>query len=343
MPPFTLTDELLRQILGVTESAALAAAPLLGCGDRNAVDGAAVAGMRAAFARVPIDGIIVVGEGEKDEAPLLYTGERVGSGTGLRIDIAVDPVDGTRLAASMRPGAIAVMSVAPRGSLFDPGPVFYLDKFVTSAIGNGLRIDAPTVDTLHELARRLGRPVSSLRVAIQDRPRNQASADAVRSVGAEVVSFRDGDVVPALQAAHPQGAIDLLIGIGGAPEGVLTAVAVRALDGWMQARRAPQTSAERERAEAAGLPNDQILGLDDLAAADGYFFLTAVTEVAGLDELGMEALPGVRRVATGLETASILVSPGGGIRRFAHLHTRAETGDTTETDAALPGRARTRE
>ena len=343
MPPFLVTDDLLRQILGVTEAAARAAAPLVGGGDRNAVDGAAVAGMREVFSHVPIDGVIVVGEGEKDDAPLLYTGERVGTGAGPRIDIAVDPVDGTRLAAENRPGAIAVMSVAPRGSLFDPGPVFYLDKFVTSAAGAGLRLDAPTVETLHELARRLDRPVASLRVAIQDRPRNQGYADAVRSVGAEVVSFRDGDVLPALQAAHPRGEIDLLLGIGGAPEGVLTAVAVRALDGRMQARRAPQTPTERARTQAAGLSIDQVLDRDDLAAADGFFFLTAVTAVEGLDALGVEALPGVRRVATGSATASIVISPGGGIRRFAHLHNGAETGGANDTAVAEPGRTTTRE
>ncbi|GAA3873190.1 class II fructose-bisphosphatase [Leifsonia kafniensis] len=315
MPSFTLNDDLLLQILGVTEAAALAAAPLVGQADRNAVDGAAVAGMRVAFSRVPIDGTIVVGEGEKDEAPLLFTGERVGTGAGPRVDIAVDPVDGTRLAASNRPGAIAVMSVAPRGSLFDPGPVFYLDKFITSAAGEGLRIDAPTSDTLHELANRLGRPVASLRVAVQDRPRNQAYADAVCSVGAAVVSFRDGDVIPALQAAHPRGPIDLLLGTGGAPEGVLTAVAVRALGGWMQARLAPQTPAERERTHAAGISIDRVLDLADLAAADGYFFLTAVTDVTGLADLGVDDLPRAAHGASGSRTASLVVSPGGGIRR----------------------------
>ncbi|MGO4105831.1 fructose-bisphosphatase class II family protein [Leifsonia sp. YAF41] len=338
MLPLTLTDDLLQQILGVTGAAALAATPLVGAGDRNAVDGAAVAGMRQAFSRVPIDGVIVVGEGEKDEAPLLHTGERVGTGAGPRVDVAVDPVDGTRLAAENRPGAIAVMSVAPRGSLFDPGPVFYLDKFVTSGAAAGLRLDAPTVDTLHELAARLDRSVTSLRVAIQDRPRNQAYVDAVRSVGASVVSFRDGDVIPALHAAHPRGSIDLLLGIGGAPEGVLTAVAVRALGGIMQARRSPQTPAERGRTHAAGLSTVEVLELADLAAADGYFFLTAVTDVEGLRELGVDDLPGVRRLATGSETVSLLVSPGGGIRRQADVHKRA-----ADADPAGPGRPATRE
>lgn len=315
MPHFTLTDDLLQQILGVTEAAALAAVPLVGSGDRNAVDGAAVEAMRRAFSRVPIDGVIVVGEGEKDHAPLLFTGESVGTGSGPRIDVAVDPVDGTRLAAENLPGSIAVMSLAPRGSLFDPGPVFYLDKLVTSGAGVGLRLDAPTVDTLAELARRLDRPIDSLRVAIQDRPRNQAYADAVRSVGAQVISFRDGDVVPALHAAHEGGSIDLLLGIGGAPEGVLTAVAVRALNGWMQARRAPQTLAELEQAHAAGIPIAHVLTLDDLAGADGYFFLTAVTAVTGLGDLGIDDLPGAGSDPAGSGTFSLLLSPGGGIRR----------------------------
>lgn len=307
-----MTNELLLQVLAVTEDAAIAATPFVGGGDKNAVDGAAVAAMRLAFESVPISGVIVVGEGEKDEAPMLFTGELVGTGDGPLVDIAVDPVDGTALAASEQTGAIAVMSLAPRGTLFDPGPVFYLEKLISSGDTHSLTLDMPLTETLQMMSAQLGRPIGSLRVAIQERARNKPFADAVRSVGAQVVTFRDGDVVTALRAAQPDGGIDLQVGIGGAPEGVLTAVAVRALGGQMEGRLAPQSDEETRLALERGFDLSRVLRLDDLVSADGYFFLTAVTETTGITP-GID-LREVRLHGERAHTESVVISPGGGIR-----------------------------
>ncbi|WP_166984232.1 fructose-bisphosphatase class II family protein [Paramicrobacterium fandaimingii] len=271
-----LQDHLVR----ITERAAVAARDLVGSGDKLAVDGAAVRAMRQAFASAPVAARIVVGEGEKDEAPMLYGGEMLGTG-GPEIDVAVDPVDGTRLAAEALPGSVAVMAVAPRGALFDPANVFYMEKLISLAAGATLSLERSLTENLSILASDLGRPVSQLRVAVQTRQRNQRYIDEVRAAGAIVVPFADGDVVESLRAARGEG-VDLLIGIGGAPEGVLTAVAVAASGGHMQARLSPQTAGERDRADAAGQPYGAILRLDDLVASPGVFVLTAVTDAAGL-------------------------------------------------------------
>lgn len=271
-----LQDHLVR----VTERAALAAHRFVGSGDKDAVDGAAVQAMREAFEVVPVDARVVVGEGEKDEAPMLYVGERLGAG-GPAVDIAVDPVDGTRLASEGADGAVAVMSVAPAGAFFDPGAVFYMEKLITVGAGASVSLERSLTENLAVLASALARPVSELRVAVQDRPRNRTYIDEVTAAGARVMPFADGDVVESLRAATGDG-IDLLIGIGGAPEGVLTAVAVAASGGHMQARLAPQTVGERERADAAGQSYGGILRLGDLVTSPGVFVLTAVTDGASL-------------------------------------------------------------
>ncbi|MFE5673068.1 fructose-bisphosphatase class II [Agromyces sp. NPDC056523] len=254
-----------------TRRAAVAALPFVGSGDRDAVDGAAVAAMRAALARVPVDGRVVVGEGEKDEAPMLHLGERFGSGHGPALDLSVDPVDGTSLAAAGLPGAMAIMAVAARGAFLDIGPAHYMGKLVSRV--PGLRLDAP----LGEIAAARGVAVSDVRVAVQDRPRNAAFARAAADAGAAVESFVHGDVERCLRAARPEGDLDLVVGIGGAPEGVLTAAAVRALGGWMQARLEPQSDREAERLATARIPTHRIVGLDELCAATAAVFLTAVT------------------------------------------------------------------
>ncbi|GGI48626.1 fructose-1,6-bisphosphatase II [Agromyces flavus] len=258
-----------------TRLAAVAALPFVGSGDWEAVDAAAVAAMRAALADAPADGRVVVGEGEKDEAPMLHLGERFGNGRGPAIDLAVDPVDGTSLAAAGLPGSMAIMAVAPRGAFLDIGPAHYMRKLVSRV--PGLRVGAPVGETVAAIAAARGVPVSEVRVAVQDRPRNAALARAAEDAGAAVEGFVHGDVERCLRAARADGGLDLVVGIGGAPEGILTAAAVRALGGWMQARLEPQSAREAERLAEAGIPVDRVVGLDELCAAPAAVFLTAVT------------------------------------------------------------------
>lgn len=314
-----LNDGLISDILRVTERAAIAAHHHVGSGDRKAVDDAAVKAMRLAFDQVEIDGLVIVGEGVKDRAPMLFAGERLGSGAGPKLDIAVDPIDGTRLAAKNLRDSVAVLSVANSGAFFDPGPVFYMEKLICAGISTELSLELPIVKNLELLAATLNRPLASLHVAIQSRPRNRRYRDAVESVGATVVEFQDGDVAPAIRAAHPSGEVDLLLGIGGAPEGVLTAAAVRNLGGFMQARLAPQKPEEIEAAIRGNYSTERILNLDDLVAGEGYLFLTAVTD--GLD------LQGVVATENGWVTDSWVVCPHEGIKRTtrAHGYTEIET------------------
>jgi fructose-1,6-bisphosphatase II len=266
---------LARALAEATRLAAVAAGPLVGGGDRDAVDGAAVAAMRAALAGVGADGRVVVGEGEKDDAPMLHLGERFGTGRGPAIDIAVDPVDGTSLAAAGLPGAMAIMAVAPRGAFLDIGPAHYMAKLVSRV--PGLELGAPIGETIARIAAARGIPVAMVRVAVQDRPRNTDLALAAEEAGASVERFVHGDVERCLRAARPEGDLDLVIGIGGAPEGVLTAAAVQALGGWMQARLAPQSAAEAERLVLAGVEVDRVAGLDELCGDAAAVLLTAVT------------------------------------------------------------------
>ncbi|MRX45467.1 fructose-bisphosphatase class II [Agromyces kandeliae] len=256
-------------------AAALAAVPFAGSGDREAVDGAAVAAMRAALAGLALDGRVVVGEGEKDEAPMLHLGERLGTGDGPAVDVAVDPVDGTSLAAAGSPGAMAILAVAPRGAFLEIGPAHYMAKLVSRV--PGLEIDAPVRESIARIAEVRGVPPGDVRVAVQDRARNAAVADAAEATGAHVERFVHGDVERCLRAARPDGDLDLVVGVGGAPEGVLTAAAVRALGGWMQARLAPQSAGESDRLAAAGIPLGRVSGLDELCGDRVAVFLTAVT------------------------------------------------------------------
>lgn len=282
-PP--LDDRPLDRVLAeATRLAAVAAVPLVGRGDRDAVDGAAVAAMRAALAGADADGRVVVGEGEKDDAPMLHLGERFGTGGGPAIDIAVDPVDGTSLAAAALPGAMAVMAVAPRGAFLEIGPAHYMSKLVSRV--PGLDLDAPMAETIDRIARARGVTAADVRVAVQDRPRNAALADAAADAGAAVERFAHGDVERCLRAARGDGDLDLVVGVGGAPEGVLTAAAVRALGGWMQARLAPQSEAEAARLAAVGVEVERVVGLAELCGPATAFFATAVTPC----DLG----PGVR-------------------------------------------------
>lgn len=299
---------LLEGFLDATRAAAAAVVDLVGGGDGMRIDGVAVDALRRALEPLVVDGMVVVGEGEKDQAPMLFVGERFGTGTGPSIDLAVDPVDGTKLAASGRPDSVAVIAVAPRGAMFDIGPAYYLEKLVTAASGKGLSLLDPVSVTLGRLSDRLGRPLAELRVAVQERPRNEPYAQAVVAAGARLVSFTDGDVALSLRAAAPDGDLDLLLGIGGAPEGILTAAAVRALGGWMTARFAPQSADERSRLLSVGTELDRELQLGELCRDDAWLLLSAVTSTALA--AGHE-LAGVRLDADGsIVVESVVVGPG---------------------------------
>ena len=285
-----------------TEAAAIAAGRLVGLGDKNAVDGAAVEAMRTALRDVVLAGIVVIGEGEKDEAPMLYHGEEVGTGEGPTLDIAVDPIDGTTLASRGGPGAISVIAAAPRGALFRTR-VPYMEKLVAGPAGHGVvDIEAPLEENLRRLAAARGREVSDLIVALLERPRNERLMKAVRAAGARVRVFGDGDVANAVYAVLEERArVDMLAGIGGSPEGVIAACAVRARGGEMQGRLWARDERDEEIARGEGLAIGRKLTLDDLCASqDAIFAATGVTDGEFLD--------GVRYRRGSAFTQSIVIS-----------------------------------
>jgi len=267
------SDELVDAVRASTAAAALAAGAWFGRGDKNAADAAAVAAMRAELFNAPFAGFVVIGEGEKDEAPMLANGEELGSGQGPACDIAVDPLDGTRLVQEGLPGSVCVIALAPRGALFDPTDVFYMDKLISSWPARGvMNLRATPTENVRNLADALGKPVSEITVAVLDKPRHVNLVAELRGMGARVVLAREGDVSAAISAATPDGAIDLAMGIGGTPEGVLTACAVRALNGFMEGRLAPQSDDQLTMALAAGHNLDRVLTLDDLVSSDQVLF-----------------------------------------------------------------------
>lgn len=269
------SDELVRMLTESTEAAALAAASWLGRGDKNAADQAAVAAMREALVDAPFDGVVVIGEGEKDAAPMLANGERLGAG-GVECDIAVDPLDGTRLVAEGLPGSIAVIGIAPRGSMFDPVDTFYMDKLVAIGSARGrLDLRRPVAENLAALAKIRGVDVASLTVAVLDKPRHAGLIADIRATGASVHLLREGDVSAAVAAASGDQGIDLLLGAGGTPEGVLAACAVRALGGFLQGRLAPQSDEQLTAAVAAGHDLDRVLELEDLVASERVLFVAS--------------------------------------------------------------------
>ncbi|MEO7039104.1 MAG: class II fructose-bisphosphatase [Candidatus Elarobacter sp.] len=285
-----------------TEAAAIAAGRLVGLGDKNAVDGAAVEAMRTELSLAQLAGVVVIGEGEKDEAPMLYHGEEVGNGRGPSLDIAVDPIDGTTLASRGGPGAISVITAAPRGALFRTR-VPYMEKLVTGPAGRGVvDIEAPLEENLRALARAKGREVSDLIVALLERPRNEHLMKAVRAAGARVRVFGDGDVANAVYAVLEERArVDMLAGIGGSPEGVIAACAARALGGEMQCRLWARDERDEEIARNEGLLIGRKLTLDDLCASqDAIFAATGVTDG--------EFLEGVRYRRGSAFTQSIVIS-----------------------------------
>ena len=264
----------------VTEAAALASARWLGMGNKESGDGAAVDAMRISFNAMDIKGRVVIGEGEKDEAPMLYNGEEVGSGSGPSMDIAVDPVEGTRLLSKGRPNAISVVAMAPRGSMYDPGPAFYMNKLVVPPEAAGMvDIDEPVAVTLRKVAQAKNKEVKDLVVFVLDKERHEQLIADIRAVGARIQLHTDGDVAGALMAVLPGTGIDVMMGTGGTPEGVLAAVAIRVLGGEMQGRLDPQSAEEAARVRAAGRDTRTVLRMDDLISSDDIFFAaTGITD-----------------------------------------------------------------
>ncbi|WP_228506941.1 MULTISPECIES: class II fructose-bisphosphatase [unclassified Plantibacter] len=307
------------ELVRATEAAAIRAAPFIGRGDKNAADGAAVDAMRAFLGTVNFDGVVVIGEGEKDEAPMLFNGEHVGNGRGPSCDIAVDPIDGTSLTAAGRQNALSVIAVSDRGSMFDPSAVFYMDKIVTGSDGIGVvDISQSIGDNIRELAKAKGKQPEDIRVAVLDRPRHAELIEEIRAAGAGTRLLLDGDVAGGINAARYDSRIDMCVGIGGTPEGIITACAVKALGGLIQGKLMPKDDAERERALAAGHDLDRVLGANDLVRGDNtYFVATGVTHG--------ELVDGVQRKGPIIRTESLVLrSRSGTIRRVEADHLAAK-------------------
>jgi fructose-1,6-bisphosphatase II len=312
-PDRNLALELVR----VTEAAAMAAGRWVGRGDKNGADGVAVNAMRALISTVGMRGTVVIGEGEKDNAPMLFNGEEVGAGVGPECDVAVDPIDGTTLAAKGMANAIAVMAVSPRGSMFDPSAVFYMEKLVTGPeAADVVDIRLPVAENIHRVAKAKGSAPEDVTVVLLDRPRHQALVDEIRTTGARIKFITDGDVAGAIMAARPDTGIDLLLGIGGTPEGIIAACAMKCLGGVIQGRLWPHDDAERQRALDAGhdLDPDHVLSTDDLVTGDDVFFVaTGITDG--------ELMTGVRYRAGGARTHSLVMrSRSGTIRSITSEH-----------------------
>ena len=312
-PDRNLALELVR----VTEAAALAAGRWMGRGDKEAVDQAAVDAMRLLMDTVSMDGVVVIGEGEKDEAPMLYRGEEIGNGEPPVVDIAVDPIDGTTLTSKGQNGALAVVSLAERGTMFDPGPCVYMEKL---AVGPEARdvidLDAPVSDNLERIAQVKGTSASDLTVLMLDRPRHEQIVKEIRETGARIRFLPDGDVAAAIAAAREGTGVDLYIGIGGTPEGVIAACAIKCLGGALQGRLWPRNDDERERTIAAGYDLDRVLTTDDLVSGEDVFF--AATGVTDGD-----LVKGVRYRGDSATTQSIVMrSRSGTVRLIEALHRR---------------------
>ena len=310
-PDRNLALELVR----VTEAAAMAAGRWVGRGDKNGADGAAVRAMRTLVSTVSMNGVVVIGEGEKDEAPMLFNGERVGDGTGPECDIAVDPIDGTTLTAKGMHNAIAVLAAADRGTMFDPSAVFYMDKLVTGPeAADFVDINAPVSVNIRRVAKAKSSTPEDVTVVILDRPRHEGLIKEVRETGARIKLITDGDVAGSILALRESTGIDLLLGIGGTPEGIISACAVKCLGGTIQGRLWPKDDEERQRAIDAGHDLDRVLTTDDLVSGENVFFVaTGITDG--------ELLRGVRYRAETATTDSIVMrSKSGTVRRIDSVH-----------------------
>jgi fructose-1,6-bisphosphatase II len=313
-PDRNLALELVR----VTEAAALAAARMVGRGDKEGADQAAVDAMRSVLDSVSMDGIVVIGEGEKDKAPMLYNGERVGDGSPPAVDVAVDPLEGTRLTALGMPSAIAVIALAERGTLFSPGPIVYMEKIAGGPeIADLLDLDRPLGETLALIAERKQVEIRDVMVVMLDRERHHEAMREVREAGARVRLIMDGDVSAALLAVSENSPVDLLWGIGGTPEGVISAAAIKCIGGELLGRLWPRNDEERTAAEAAGYDLGRVLSCDDLVAGEDVFFsATGVTDG--------DVLQGVRyQGGRGATTESLVMrSRSGTVRRVSARHDR---------------------
>jgi len=307
-PDRNLALELVR----VTETAAMAAGRWVGRGDKNGADGVAVNAMRVMISTVGMRGTVVIGEGEKDNAPMLYNGEVVGDGTGPECDVAVDPIDGTTLTAKGMMNAISVLAVSPRGTMYDPSAVFYMEKLVTGPeAADVVDIRHPVAENIHLVAKAKGIQPADVTVVLLDRPRHAQLVDDVRATGARIKFISDGDVAGAIMAARDGTGIDLLLGIGGTPEGIIAACAMKCLDGVIQGRLWPTDDAERQRAIDAGHDLERVLTTDDLVASDDCFFVaTGITDG--------ELMTGVRYGARGAKTHSLVMRARSGTIRSIH-------------------------
>jgi fructose-1,6-bisphosphatase II len=320
-PDRNLALELVR----VTEAAALAAARWVGRGQKEAADQAAVDAMRLLLHTVPMDGTVIIGEGEKDEAPMLYNGERIGDGSPPQVDIAVDPLEGTRLTAQGQPNALSVVALSEPGTMFDPGPCVYMEKIAGGPdIADCLSLDEPIATVIQRVAERRGVPVGDVMLVILDRPRHEDAVKEIREVGARIRFITDGDVSAALLAVSERTGVDLLWGIGGTPEGVLSAAAIKCLGGQILGRLWPRDDDERRRAIDAGYDLDEVLDRDRLVTGNNVFFAaTGVTDGDLLD--------GVRYLPSGKASTHSLVmrSHSGTVREVRAEHDRAKLREVT--------------
>jgi fructose-1,6-bisphosphatase II len=319
-PDRNLALELVR----VTEAAALAAARMVGRGDKEGADQAAVDAMRTVLETVSMDGVVVIGEGEKDEAPMLYNGEQIGDGTPPQVDVAVDPLEGTRLTALGMPNAVAVIALAERGAMFDPGPIVYMEKIAGGPeIADLLDLDRPLPETLGLIAERKGVDIRDVMVVMLDRERHQEAMREVREAGARVRLITDGDVAAAMLAVSDNTPVDLLWGIGGTPEGVISASAIKCIGGEQLGRLWPRNEGERQAALDAGYDLNRVLTADDLVQGDDVFFsATGVTDG--------DVLEGVRYQGGRATTESLVMrSRSGTVRRVSARHDRAKLRELT--------------
>ena len=297
----TPSRNLAMELVRVTEAAALSAARFMGRGDKKAGDQAAVDGMRLVLNTVEMDGIIVIGEGEKDDAPMLYNGEKLGTGDPPLVDIAVDPIDGTRPLAEGRVNSISTVALAPRGTMYDPGPFVYMNKIAVGPSAKGaINVEASVEENLREIAKASGKRIQDLAVVMLERPRHEQLKAEVRRCGARLRMIDDGDVAGALMSAWPDSGIDVLMGIGGTPEGVLAACALRAMGGEIQGKLYARNEEELARGKAMGYNFEKILTMDDLVASEDVFFAaTGITDG--------ELLDGVKYFPKGARTHSLVV------------------------------------
>ncbi|MBA0051345.1 class II fructose-bisphosphatase [Streptomyces sp. AJS327] len=310
-PDRNLALELVR----VTEAGAMASGRWVGRGDKNGADGAAVKAMRTLISTVSMNGVVVIGEGEKDEAPMLFNGERVGDGTGAECDVAVDPVDGTTLTAKGMGNAVSVLAVAERGAMFDPSAVFYMDKLVTGpAAAEFVDITAPPSVNVRRIAKAKGCAPDDVTVVVLDRPRHQGIVREIRESGARIKFISDGDVAGAIMAVREGTGVDLLLGVGGTPEGIIAACAIKCLGGTIQGKLWPKDEEERRRALDAGHDLDRVLQTEDLVGCENVFFVaTGITDG--------DLLRGVHYRGETASTQSLVMrSKSGTIRQIESTH-----------------------